>query len=383
MPISNKVATDDLPHKAEELPAHLVKAMDVNDLRLDPQNPRMAEFEGIAKLSEDEHIKLLWQHMAVDEVAMSIATDGFWDYEPLLAVMEKGQCVVVEGNRRLAAVKAFFKPKLAQALGLSQLVRVEPNVLKSLKKLPVCIFDNRKVLWRHVGFKHLNGPAKWRSFAKAEYIARVHNEYKTPLDEIARQIGDRNKTVQRLFRALMVLQQAEKSGAYNREWSFRGRIAFSHLMTALDYDGYAKFLKIAEASAERREPVGNIKNLGELCLWLWGDKRGNIQPVIQSQNPDLRNLEQVLKNESSIACLRRGEPLSIAFETSKGDERVFREALQKTKASLMSAQARVTSGYDGNEGDLKLSEKILEMATDLEESMKRRQRDLTKKSHHE
>ena len=65
-------------------------------------------------------------------------------------------------------------------------------------------------MWRFLGFKHVNGPAKWTSFAKAIYIAEVHREYNVPLADIAEQIGDRHKTVQRLFRGLMVLDQAEK-----------------------------------------------------------------------------------------------------------------------------------------------------------------------------
>lgn len=355
----------------------------VEKLDIDPQNPRMAEFEGVEKLTEPEHIKLLWKRMAVDEVAMSIATDGFWDYEPLLVVIEGEKNVVVEGNRRLAAVKALLDPALSQELGLAELVQPKPEVLAGLKELPVRIFSDREVLWRHIGFKHLNGPSKWRSFAKAEYIARVHNEYQKPLEEIARQIGDRHRTVRRLYRALMVLDQAERAGVYKREWNARGRIAFSHLMTALDYDGYAQFIELAAPDAEQREPVGNVKHLGELCVWLWGDKRGNIQPVFQSQNPGLRNLEEVLKNDAARASLRRGEPLAVAFQVSKGDERVFRESLQQVKASLMGAQARVTSGYDGNEGDMKLSEQIGEMSSDLDSAMKRRRRELKKREQEE
>ena len=355
----------------------------VDALRLDPANPRMAEFEGVEKLAEPEHIKLLWKHMAVDEVAMSIATDGFWDYEPLLVVVENGSNVVVEGNRRLAAVKALLDPALSLELGLADLVQPKPEVLGGLKELPVRVFPDREVLWRHIGFKHLNGPSKWRSFAKAEYIARVHNKYNKPLEEIARQIGDRHRTVRRLYRALMVLEQAEGAGVYKKDWSARGRIAFSHLMTALDYDGYAQFIKLADVDSEQREPVGDVKHLGELCVWLWGDKRGNIQPVFQSQNPGLRNLEEVLKNEAALSSLRRGEPLAIAFEISKGDERVFRESLQQVKASLMGAQARVTSGYDGNEGDMKLSEQITEMSSDLETAMKRRRREVKKREQEE
>ena len=74
------------------------------------------------------------------------------------------------------------------------------EALKKLKELPV-IISNRKESWRYLGFKHVNGPAKWSSYAKAAYIAEVHRKYKVPLADIANQIGDRHNTVQRLNRS--------------------------------------------------------------------------------------------------------------------------------------------------------------------------------------
>lgn len=352
----------------------------VSDLHFDPRNPRLVEYGDLSKAKEPEQIRLLVKSMAVDEVYMSIATSGFWDYEPLFVVREGGKWIVIEGNRRLAAVKLLLDPKMAEELGLGDMTKPSKSVLESLRELPVRIVGTRNEVWRHLGFKHVNGPSKWRSFAKAEYIARVHEEDdKVSLPKIAEQIGDRNRTVQRLFRALMVLRQAERTGVYRREWCYKPRLPFSHLMTALDYDGYAKFIGLASEEEERSEPVSKkrLKELGELCVWLWGDKRGDgIKPIIGSQNPDLRNLEQVLRSEASLSALRRGEPLAVAFETSKGDEIVFRDALQEAKALLIKAQGRVTTGFDGDSMLLNLADGIADMAHDLVDAMRRRAEDL-------
>ena len=72
-------------------------------------------------------------------------------------------------------------------------------------------------MWDFIGYKHVKGPQEWDSIAKAEYIARIHEEYKIPLDQIAKAIGDRNATVERLYRGLKVLRQAEEAGFLIRE----------------------------------------------------------------------------------------------------------------------------------------------------------------------
>ena len=98
------------------------------------------------------------------------------------------------------------------------------------------LIGTRQDSWRHLGFKHVNGPAKWGSYAKSRYIADVHRKYDVPLDDIARQIGDTHRTVQRLYRALMVLEQAEKLEVFDREDRYRphGRVSVTEIVSLLE-----------------------------------------------------------------------------------------------------------------------------------------------------
>jgi len=303
----------------------------------------------------------------VDEVAMSIAASGFWEYEPLFVVQEDGQNVVIEGNRRLAAVKILRDKALQARLKISDLPQISEDKRRELEYLPVIRIAHRQDVWRYLGFKHVNGPAKWRSYAKAQYIAFVRKTTGEQLANIAAQIGDRHRTVQKLFRGLMVIEQAERAGVYRREYAYRRQLAFSHLTTALEYDGFADFLKLAKESEESHEPVSpsRLRELGEICRWLWGDNRDDTKPLIESQNPNLRELEQVLRNREALATLRSGHGLALAFEVSKGDDVVFEEALQEAKNALVKAQGRVSSGYQGEAKMLELAETVLEMADDL------------------
>jgi hypothetical protein len=85
------------------------------DLNFDAQNPRLIEYVGKAKPSQPDLLGVLWDLMAVDEIAMSIAASGFWDHEPLLVVKENKKWVVIEGNRRLAAAGKRSCDRLAES----------------------------------------------------------------------------------------------------------------------------------------------------------------------------------------------------------------------------------------------------------------------------
>lgn len=56
----------------------------VERLLLDVENPRLSSGEG--GNTQDELLKILWSEMAVIEVALSIAANGFFPEEPLLVI---------------------------------------------------------------------------------------------------------------------------------------------------------------------------------------------------------------------------------------------------------------------------------------------------------
>jgi hypothetical protein len=346
------------------------KKIPVKDLYLDSHNPRLAGL-GLTVDQQDEIIKNLWQDRAVNELVDSIATSGYWEHEELFATKEEGKLVVIEGNRRLAAVKLLLDEGLRTRIGASGIPDLAAEEKEKLKELPV-IQCTRKDVWQYIGFKHVNGPQDWDSIAKAQYIARVHNEYKVPLPEIARTIGDRHDTVGRLYRGLMVLEQAEDAGVFNREDRYNTRFAYSHLWTGLGYAGIQEFLGLTAEKGFRPNPVpkGKLANLRELCLWLYGSKEENKPPVVRSQNPDLRNLDEVLRSEEGLAALRGGLPLEISLKASRGDERLFLEAMVLAEQKLKEARGLVLTGYHGDSELLKKAETISVIAQDIHEEMK-------------
>jgi hypothetical protein len=345
--------------------------VNVDTLNLDPRNPRLVQYGLGLNAPEDDIIRTLRDHMDVDELAMSIAASGYWDHEPLFVTKENGKDIVIEGSRRLAALRLLRDSKLRERLRANDLPKLTDQRCKTLDEVPIIRVKKRQDVWRYLGFKHVNGPAKWPSYAKAQYIAFVRKTTGESLESIAAQIGDKHYSVQRLYRALMVIEQAEKEKVYSRKFAFKKRLPFSHLTTALDYEGFAEFLKLSDEGSESTTPVhhSRIKELGEVCKWLWGDNRDETAPVIESQNPDLRHLASVLLNDQATTTLRTTGNLNDAFEVTKGDDVVFSEALQQAKVGLSRAQGRVSSGYFGEKHLLELGYTVAEMAADLYDAM--------------
>ena len=177
-----------------------------SNLLLDPDNPRLAELKLTIK-DQDLILQWLWKNKDVSELVDSMLAGGYWPHEELFVSKEGGKLVVIEGNRRLAAVKLLMEPETRTRLNIRGDWHPSQGVLDSLKELPVVVCP-RSEIWDYIGFKHLNGPQPWDSIAKAQYIHRVHTSFGIPLQEIASTLGDRNDTVVRMYRGYLVLRKA-------------------------------------------------------------------------------------------------------------------------------------------------------------------------------
>lgn len=348
-----------------------INPMKVSDLTFDLKNPRLPEFDLTDNATETEVIKVLWEAMDVREVVMSIAASGFFPHEPLIVAPEGEKNVVIEGNRRLAAVKVLLDPSL---IGVEvDLPEITEDAKEALQELPT-VRGTREDAWRYLGFKHVNGPAKWSSYAKSRYIADVYRDFGIKLEDIAKQIGDTHRTVQRLFRGLMVLEQAERMKVFRREDRWRNHFSFSHLYTGLDYDGISAFIDLRPETDEDREPVpeGNKNELGELCRWMYGSKKEEIPPVIETQNPHLRWLDAVVSNKEAVAALRDGQTLTYAYEASRPSSTVFEESLLASKRNLEKARGLLSTGYNDSEELLRIAGAVANLADDLYDEMERK-----------
>ena len=197
----------------------------------------------------------------------------------------------------------------------------------------------------------------------------MHEKRAVSLQDIARQIGDRHDTVQRLYQGWRVLQQAEQARKFDATNRFSKRFAFSHLYTILEYPNSREFLGLsAKPNYEDRNPVpkSRLKELGDLCLWLFGQAKPEpIKPLIKSQNPDLRDLETALGKESGVKALRAGLTLQVARDASLGNKRLFDDAMQRAIISLKDANSVCVTGTEGSSDEQEIAAQAYKLAEAL------------------
>ena len=85
-------------------------------------------------------------------------------------------------------------------------------------------------------------------------------------------------------------------------------------------------------------------------------------PKEQSESNTLRVLDEVLQSKEAAAALSSGLPLQTARDIGRGDERIFREALQQAKHALQNARGTLPTGFSGGKSEIETVEDILDLA---------------------
>jgi len=373
------------------VPAGLDSVSEVSpdELLLDPENPRLAEHA--ASIRKDDYspsaqrdlLILLWNAMAVSEIADPIAANGYFRYEPLFAERRPAGLVVIEGNRRLAAVKLLRMPATErESLGVSAIGEPTPAALATLDPLPVVV-GTRDELWTHIGYKHVHGAQPWTSLSKAQYIDHLHREQGIPLAEIALKIGDKRSTVERIYRGYRVLLQAEKMGVFTpADCNARRGFSFSHLYTAVHRAGFQRYLALRRDDLESPVPEDHRDELRNVMLWLFGSKTRKIEPALKTQSPDLNHLDDVLQSDRAIIVLVRhtaaedpdlARGLAEAHERTQTEYNLLVTALDGALDALEQAHAKLPSGYRGEAIPLAIARDVVASAQDLVDNMERAQ----------
>jgi hypothetical protein len=315
--------------------------VELKNLKFDPENPRFADqlFQ-----NDEDLIRCLYDEMDVDEIIQSILSSGYLNYEPLIVMKEGGSYTVLEGNRRLAALRLIADEGLRTKLGIH--LTGQPTAKSLPKEIKVRCVDSRKDARAYIGFKHINGPMKWDALAKAKYAAQWFKEGAN-IATISKTLGDNHNTVRRLVNGWFALEQAKSSGFAIEDIS-KKRFAFSHLYTAITRNGYRDFLGLGDEdlSTDPRPnpiPLKKTKDLLAVMSWLYGQEKEKEPALIRSQNPDLNKLNQILLHPEARKLLMAERNLDSAFERVEPASKRFEDAL--LKASRQCEDANKLSGH--------------------------------------
>lgn len=343
--------------------------IEISLLDFDPENPRFYDLSSTDRSSEAHALKRMLREENLEELVGSIGHQGFFSGEPLLVAANPqapGRLIVVEGNRRLAALRV-----LAGLVPDDQL----PPSLRDLNAtatehpttVPCFEFPARRDILKYLGFRHISGPRRWEPLAKARYLADlIRNFYaELPLEEqlrsVARDIGSRRDYVAQLLTALNLYERARQQGFYGLQRVGEEDISFSLLSTALSYVSIVQFLGLPRRDVVQVDSV-NDPHAKELLSWMFAQNHNG--ETVLGESRRLRQLAAVVASSTALLELRKTGNLDQAYVFTSGPGETFEQRLGTAEQALTDCLG-LLAAFEPDEYHAKSVERVIDSAESL------------------
>lgn len=353
-----------------------LKLIPTEDLLFDSKNPRYPK----TLLGADEPgvIKWMLDNANIIELMNSIGEQGYFSAEPLVVVpslLHPGKFEVIEGNRRLTAVKLLQNPGLASVKRKS-VSTVAAVAKQKPSELPCLVYDRQEDVLHFLAFRHVTGILAWDPLQKARYLKRLAgtDELKD-LDRaelrrrLAKEIGSTPNYVARLLGGLAVFESIEEEDFFGIPNLDAESDRYTVLTTAVtSYSNIAKFLGLETATDSELSKV-NKDHLKKLARWLFERSPGGKARVPESR--DLQKLSRVIGKKEALARFEDGHSLEEADLLTDGPLEGFRSALEGAKSRLEVARevVHLTAGQL-TDADVRTVEEMKSLVTALAGAVK-------------
>ncbi len=310
--------------------------IELKSLWFDERNPRLPiRLQG--ETDENKIIDYMVKYGNIVELMLSIAEMGYSDAEPLLVVREAdGRYIVVEGNRRLAALKLLNNPGLTKIR--QQAIK---NVILEAKfkpeVIPCILYANKEDVLDYLGYRHITGVKDWGALEKARYLDQLYKIHiqNTQLDKIyqklAKIIGSRTDYVAKLHKALKLYERANDRAYYGADIKEED-IQFSWLTTALGFRGISEYIGLSgttDASLSSLEE----EHFKKIFTWMFYPGKAVIREV-----REISDLAKITESPAALARLEKGSTVDEALLYTSAPAEAFIEMLSKAKQQLKQAK---------------------------------------------
>ncbi len=345
----------------------------VSELQFDPENPRLPQ-----SARRDSTAILTWMLSdgAIIDLMGSIGAQGYFGGEPVLVIPRERPHTVVEGNRRLAAVRLLLRPEEAPTRQRA-VADVAAAAIYRPERIPVLKFDQRAEILDYLGYRHVTGIREWGPLEKARYVDQLitrmrDGDQEVDYRELARRIGSRTDYVRRLMDGLAVYKHAEERAFYDLPGLDEKPMEFSILSTALGFNKLADFVGLApeDRDSDYRTLQLNDANLKELLAWMFVERPS--RGTVLGESRQLARLANVVAEPRALSALRQGEPLAVAAMWTDEPQIQLRDSLFEARARLERALQRAPQVRVADQRDLDLLNEITRIASDLRTLLRQR-----------
>lgn len=291
----------------------------LDHLFLDDQNPRLPK--SIQGSSEKEILEYMLLDASLIELMLAIGKNDFFPGEQLLVVKESGNNYkVIEGNRRLSAVKLLSNPELVTV----QKTKIQQAIDEADYKpteIPCLIFETEAEIHNYLGYRHITGIKEWKLLEKARYLFELWQSQYSGLDlnaaskELAKSIGSRKDYVKRILIGYQVFDKIQDEAYFKIPGLDDTSFYFNYIADSLNKPYIAEYLGLDIRNIDDIEEVNiNQEHLENWTRWLFEkDKEGRTRLIGDSKS--LTALNSVLSvTAARTAFIERGASLDNALE---------------------------------------------------------------------
>lgn len=354
-----------------------VKMIPTADLDFDPENPRFY------RLKNAHDVQAIIEKMLdvenLPDLMRSIGQKGYFAGEPLLVVKESnGRYTVVEGNRRLAAVKLLNGEILPPKRRKNSIAEIRDGTAETPPtELPCLVFLNQKEILRDLGYRHITGIQEWDSLSKAKYLLKLRDAFYSKLARteqlraMANDIGNSPTTVAQLLTGLALYEKAENANFFGLPIQATD-IEFSYITTALNFKAISTWLGL---KSRTDMDIQNLidDNLQSLFAWMFSkDQQGR---TILGETRNLKTMAAIVASPDAIKVLVDTGELDDAFLYSEGPQAALEQAMCQAEQRLRVVLNMIFKKQPFTQGHLGQAETLFDQAKSIRNHLREKLED--------
>lgn len=348
----------------------------ISQLILDPENPRLPERLKLPTTSEIEVLNWMLEDATLIDLISSIAENGFFSGEPVIVIESEtpNSFIVIEGNRRLAAIKLLQDPAMA-SVSTSTILSLHNLAMQDGRipiEITVFVAQSRESVDNYLGFRHVTGVKQWPTISKARYLHRLYSNkafYDGIFKELAREIGSKGVYVKRLIYGYELFLKIKLHNYYGLDLEEENFDLSLITDAALMYSAIAEYF---EFNSNNHNPVNGVNEIRfeEVVRWLYETDEGGETRI--GENRNLRVLNKVLQNpRAKRAFVDERRTLRDAAQLTDILDETIRGFLQRAYSFLLEAQKQTHLSESPKKEDIQLLDEIISSAELIQSQLRK------------
>lgn len=250
------------------------KEISINDLFINPNNPRLmgkkrinnVNDKRIIEVNVQKSVREETQKEGISDIVEKIKRLGFLKIDRIVVREIKGsenKFVILEGNRRITSCKILLEEHNSSIITLSK------EIVSSLENIEVLIYSgiDKDIIWLLQGMRHINGIKEWGPLQQSRFLYEMQKEETLKATELNKMTGLGRNSISNKIRAY-------KAFVYCMDF-YHGELEEVNFSLFQEVIFARPIIKEWLQWDDQTETFKNESNLSYILNWFLGDEDGN------------------------------------------------------------------------------------------------------------